>query len=120
MHGQDVLERCSKPVIGDGASVISMLANAVAGTAESVDDRITAVAGTNANATGLGNVVAIQFSNPAGGNALWLRDAVLGAAAASTGIRIAAGENSLIYGWQQGNGFLLETDHTVYLLLFRS
>ena len=120
MHGHDVIDRCSKPVIGDGCSVISMAANAVGGTAESVDARITAAAEASADATGLGLVVAVQFSNPAGGNPIWLRDAVRGAATASAGLRIAAGENSEIYGWQQGNGFLLETDHTVYLLLFRS
>lgn len=120
MHDQDTYQRANNPLISNGASVISMLANAVGGTAESVDARITAVADASADATQLGHVVAVQFSNPAGGAAIWLRDAVLGAATASAGVRIAAGENSVIYGWEQGNGFLLETDHTVYLLLFRS
>jgi len=115
-HDSNIVQRANKPIIGEGARTLPVPANAVAGTAESIDADLKAVSDISP-----GQTVNIGFVNPAAGGApIYLRDGVTAGAVAATagaGIEIASGEK-LNVGYRVGSGWLMQNAHTVYLAVF--
>ena len=101
----------ASPEIADLGDVYEIPANAVAGTAESILDALKTVGMTNA-----AEVSGLMFSAPA---AVYLRTETIGAAAASAGIALAAGERLYLPSpFSATNEWLYEAAAELYVAVF--